>query len=209
MECHTGTRASVGQFRVHAWTKRLRGLALDIIMRYDIIINTYSIRCRTVITRLIKLFSLSRANCALFLDKSKSNETCCGGNDPDLSNLFKPILVVFLYLFFFALITDYHPLLSPLYRTQCSLNYIRTGGTSNENPRTTYIPLMKLEALISKRFTRPTNSFIPFSVERDGGRDEGLFLGISNQKFHRTLSTIRRYKSTRVGFPSEFRFFGP
>ena len=56
VECHAGTRAPYGQFRVHAWTKRLRGLALDIIMRYDIIINTYSIRCRTVITRLIKLF---------------------------------------------------------------------------------------------------------------------------------------------------------
>lgn len=40
-------------------TIRLRGLALDIIMRYNIIINTYSIRCRTVITRLINLFPCS------------------------------------------------------------------------------------------------------------------------------------------------------
>lgn len=53
-------------------TIRLRGLALDIIMRYNIIINTYSIRCCTIITRLIKLFPCKLR--ALFLDKSKSNK---------------------------------------------------------------------------------------------------------------------------------------
>ena len=72
------------------------------------------------------------------------------------------------------------------------------------------LPLMKLEALISKRFTRPTNSVIPFSVERDRIRDEGLFLGISNQKFHRTFSTIRRGENRhrlvfRLNFDSSAR----
>lgn len=84
-------------------TIRLRGLALDIVMRYNIIINTYSIRCRTVITRLIKL--IRSAN--LSVDKSR---------------IQRNFIITWPYLWFSFLLLFYLQSFLIIYIYQCRFN---------------------------------------------------------------------------------------